>query len=160
MPSTHKRRLSDFLKLLGNSATSNFDHMEVRRQERAVELSASGAQPFAIFHAEGLCVLKRIFFLPDIAVASNVSDKWVVEFKNVGVSGVGTTSLGTFSTYASDTATINSALVALMHEHVLSRETTELELVKDTVVTATCTKSASAADLVGKFIVEYIPLLD
>jgi hypothetical protein len=159
MPSTHKRRLSDFLKAVGRSATSTLDGVEVKKHVTEVNLSATEATGKVIFHAEGPCVIRRILLLPVLAIASHSTDKWVITFTNKGIAGVGATALGTFSTYASDSATRNSAVVAFDAE-VLFQTVAETELVNDAVLTLTAVKGGSAADILGQVVVEYISLID
>jgi hypothetical protein len=158
MPSTHKSRLSDFIKAFGRSATSNLDNIEVKHFITKLSASGTTSTPPVCFYAEGPCILKRVVFVPDTAVASNSTDKWVFTFTSKGTGGSGSTSLGTFSTYASDSATKNGALVA--YDDVVAYEpTAEVELADGTVVALTATKSSSAADIAITVIAEYIALL-
>ncbi len=157
MPSTHKRRLSDFIKAFARSAVSNLDHVETWKQCTRVALSATSSPEVVVFHAHGPCAVQRILFVPESAVAESGTDKWALTITNRGTDGSGSTVL----LNAWSTETSGHALVAFDAEVLYNPgATSELIVARDSVFSFLATKSASAANLNGTVVVEFIPLLD
>ncbi len=154
MPSTHRRRLSDFIKAFAKSSTSSLDNVEVQKTcVRVSETAATGSTDRVLFHANGYSAIKRIRFIPEVAVASASGTKWILTFASASISAN-----NTYSTYTSDSSTLVGAFVQYTPKTVY-QPADEVVLAKDEVITMDAAITGTPT-LQGLFIVEYVPLLD
>ncbi len=156
MPSTHRRRLSDFIKAFARSGTSNLDQMETQKVQTRVVEAASTTENRCLFNARSACAIKRVRFLPELAVTSASGTKWVLTFTSASIS-----TGNTFSTYSSDSSTINAPLVQYTALDVyVAPAGEEVVLAAGEMLQVAAAKTGSPASLQGSFVVEWVPLID
>lgn len=161
MPSTQSRRLSDYLKPFAPGGTSSLKAVEMRKdQTRISENASSGATDRMLYYSNGRSAIQKIKFVPEIAIASSATEKVVLTLVKMNTSGGGDTTLGSFSTYASDSATVNSALAQYVVEDIYSPATEYVMADDESIRVDIAVTTASSITIQGFFAVEYIPLLN
>lgn len=151
MASTHKRRLSDFLKPFAKSSTFDFDSVETEYFETLFNVSASGDVP--IFCANGPGEIRRVRITPDAALAHGAASYTFKVFDR-GTAGAGVTQLGsTFDGTVSDLTkwvptTLYSAAVGVN------------DVPDGEVLTLNITKNSTPAAINILVQVEFVPLMD
>ena len=160
MPTTVYKTLKTVLAAFAKRSTSNLESVENKQYTFRIDATAdTSSDDFSIFHADGPVYLKKIVFLPDIAIASSATEKVELTFFNASTDGSGTTELGSYSTYASDDETINAALVAFDAKTVYS-PTNPLYLANDSVVRMDIdVTTASSINIQGLVVVHYASII-
>lgn len=152
MPTTRRRRLSDFIKAFARTNLSNLEGVEKKKEDTRVALATSTTADINLFHADGPCAIKRIIFVPELAIASSGTNYWTLTFTNRGTNGGGSTSLGTFTT--------NGNALTAYDAKAVYNPATETVVDDDTVVSVAAAETGAATDFQGQFIVEFVSLLD
>ena len=156
MPSTTKPTLASVFEPMSRGNTTSWQYAE--EKQVSFYISHTGTvtnKPF--YHSEGPTIIRRVTFLPDTAVTSASGEKWVVAFKTAGTNGLGTTELADYTTYASGSADINSALVALDAE-VIWEPSGGYECVDGQVLYYDATETGTQV-LAGLLIVSYVNII-
>ena len=160
MATTTYSTLGTLLAPFSRKAASTLRNAETQKEDRAVALTAdTGTSDVSLYYSDGPSYVLGIDFVPDIAIASSATEKVVLGFFNAGTDGLGTTSIGTYSTYASDSSTINAALVQYVKKAVYA-PTNPLYCAANTVLRVDVdVTTGSSIELRGKFSVRYVPIV-